>query len=162
MNTTTATEGSPGATPATAEVEPTDVPTTTAEPEALQVRPGEDPWTEEELAEVRKELEEEVGRLQEQIESSNAELVGMLRDGSDGAGRDPADVGSKNFERDHEISLANNAREMLEQTQLALRHIAAGTYGICDNCAQAIGKGRLQAFPRATLCVSCKQREERR
>ncbi len=162
------TDKAPATTPTaddpvvTTMVKPVQTPSSSADPEALPVRHGEEPWTEAELAEIRTELDEEVTRLLEQIENSNAELVGLLRDGSDGAGRDPADVGSTNFERDHEISLANNARELLDQSQLALKHIANGTYGICDNCGQPIGKGRLQAFPRATLCVSCKQREERR
>ena len=128
----------------------------------LPVRDGEDPWTEAELDEVRGTLEDDIVRFESQIEISTAELVGLLRDGSEGAGRDPADVGSANFERDAEMSLANNAREMLDQSRLALRHIQLGTYGRCDNCGQPIGKGRLQAFPRATLCVTCKQREERR
>ena len=101
-------------------------------------------------------------RFSEQLATSNAELHNLLRDGTEGAGRDPADVGSANFERDAEMSLANNAREMLDQSQLALRHIELGVYGRCDNCGQPIGKYRLQAFPRATLCVTCKQREERR
>lgn len=131
-------------------------------PEDLPVRDGEDPWTADELAEVQTELQSELGRLAEQIEVSETELVGLLRDSSEGAGRDPADVGSTNFERDHEISLANNARDLLDQTRLALRHIATGSYGLCDSCGRPIGKGRLQAFPRATLCVECKQREERR
>ncbi len=129
---------------------------------SLPVRPGEDPWTAEELAELKAALTEDITRFESQIEISTAELVGLLRDGSEGAGRDPADVGSANFERDAEMSLANNAREMLDQSRLALRHIDLGTYGSCDNCGQPIGKGRLQVFPRATLCVSCKQREERR
>jgi DnaK suppressor protein len=131
-------------------------------PGDLPIRDGEEPWTKEEVAEVREELESELVRLAGQIEMSEAELVGLLRDGSEGAGRDPADVGSTNFERDHEMSLANNARELLDQTRSALLHIARGTYGICDNCGRPIGKGRLLAFPRATLCVECKQREERR
>jgi DnaK suppressor protein len=126
------------------------------------VREGEDPWTEAELAEVIEVLEADIVRFREQLEVSTAELVGLLRDGTEGAGRDPADVGSANFERDAEMSLANNAREMLDQSKLALRHIQLGTYGSCDNCSRPIGKGRLQAFPRATLCVKCKQREERR
>jgi DnaK suppressor protein len=131
-------------------------------PKSLPVRPGEDPWTKAELNEVKAALDADIVRFESQIEISTAELVGLLRDGSEGAGRDPADVGSANFERDAEMSLANNAREMLDQSRLALRHIELGTYGSCDNCGQPIGKGRLQAFPRATLCVSCKQREERR
>jgi DnaK suppressor protein len=129
---------------------------------SLPVRPGEEPWTQAELDEVSATLSEDVVRFESQIEVSTAELVGLLRDGSEGAGRDPADVGSANFERDAEMSLANNAREMLDQSKLALRHIRLGTYGSCDNCSQPIGKYRLQAFPRATLCVTCKQREERR
>lgn len=129
---------------------------------SLPVRAGEDPWTAEELDEVRSTLTEDIARFSSQLEISEAELVGLLRDGNEGAGRDPADVGSANFERDAEMSLANNAREMLDQSRLALRHIDQGAYGRCDNCGQPIGKGRLMAFPRATLCVTCKQREERR
>jgi DnaK suppressor protein len=128
----------------------------------LPVRPGEDAWTEAELAEVIEVLEADIVRFRDQLATSTAELVNLLRDGTEGAGRDPADVGSANFERDAEMSLANNAREMLDQSKLALRHIELGTYGSCDLCGQPIGKGRLQAFPRATLCVKCKQREERR
>ena len=143
-------------------VEHADRPLAPVDPGTLPVRPGEDPWTEEELAEVKQTLAEDVVRFAEQLATSNAELVNLLRDGSEGAGRDPADVGSANFERDAEMSLANNAREMLDQSQLALRHIELGVYGSCDNCGQPIGKGRLQVFPRATLCVTCKQREERR
>ena len=43
-----------------------------------------------------------------------------------------------------------------------LERIADGTYGRCESCGQPIGKNRLMAFPRATLGLSCKQREERR
>ena len=60
------------------------------------------------------------------------------------------------------MSIAANARDMLVQSERALARIAAGTYGVCESCGEAIGKARLQAFPRATLCVTCKQREERR
>ena len=128
----------------------------------LPVRDGEEPWVKAELDAVRAALQEDIARFQSQIEISTAELEGLLRDGSEGAGRDPADVGSANFERRTELSLANNAREMLDQSELALRHIEMGTFGNCDECGKPIGKGRLQAFPRATLCVTCKQREERR
>jgi RNA polymerase-binding transcription factor DksA len=51
---------------------------------------------------------------------------------------------------------------MLFQIEHALRRTADGTYGICESCGNAIGKQRLLAFPRATLCMTCKQREERR
>jgi RNA polymerase-binding protein DksA len=130
--------------------------------ETLTVKTGETPWTSAELAELRGELEADVVHLNKEIHDAEQEIVGLLRDGGDGAGNDQADVGSTTLERDHEMSLANNAREMLDQIERALSRIENGTYGICESCGNAIGKGRLQAFPRATLCVSCKEREERR
>jgi RNA polymerase-binding protein DksA len=130
--------------------------------ETLQVKSGETPWTAAELAELRGELEADVVHLNKEIRDAEQEIVGLLRDGGDGAGNDQADVGSTTLERDHEMSLANNARDMLDQIERALSRIEDGTYGICESCGNAIGKGRLQAFPRATLCVSCKEREERR
>ena len=130
--------------------------------ETLTVKSGETPWTAAELAELRGELEADVVHLRKEIHDAEQEIVGLLRDGGDGAGNDQADVGSTTLERDHEMSLANNARDMLDQIERALAKIEDGTYGVCESCGNAIGKGRLQAFPRATLCVSCKEREERR
>jgi len=130
--------------------------------ETFKVKPGEDPWTAAELAELRTELESEVEHLKQEIRDAEQEIAGLFRDGSDGAGNDQADVGSTTLERYHELTLANNARDMLNQIEFALTRIDDGTYGVCENCGNAIGKGRLQAFPRATLCVSCKERQERR
>jgi RNA polymerase-binding protein DksA len=129
---------------------------------SLPVKPDESPWTEAELDEVKNELHADVLRLQEELDLAGRELDGLMRDAGDGAGHDQADVGSTTFERDHEMSLANNARDMLTQTSHALERIENGSYGICESCGQPIGKNRLMAFPRATLCLTCKQREERR
>ena len=129
---------------------------------ALPVLDGEDPWTAEEVAAVRAELIEERDRLRAAVAHAQAELAELMTEGSDGAGRDPADVGSSNFERDQELSLHNNQRNMLDQTEQAVKALEAGTYGYCENCGKPIGKARLEAFPRATMCVSCKQRQERR
>jgi RNA polymerase-binding protein DksA len=152
-------------TPGTATAEDGAVPkarAAAAEPGELAVRPGEDPWTGEEVAEARAELQSEMERLRTEISSSEASLVGLMRDSGDGAGDDQADTGTKNITREHELALAANAREMLVQTERALERLDAGTYGLCENCGKPIGKARMQAFPRATLCVECKQKQERR
>ena len=128
----------------------------------LVVKPGEEPWTDTELAQVRGELEAERERLRSQLNLAEHELHDLMRDAGDGAGHDQADVGSTTFERDQEMSLAKNAREMLSQTEHALLRIEDGSYGVCESCGEPIGKMRVMAFPRATLCLSCKQREERR
>ncbi|MFF4322237.1 TraR/DksA family transcriptional regulator [Streptomyces sp. NPDC001568] len=131
-------------------------------PEELAVRPGEDPWTTGEVEEARTELLSEVLRLRAELEASEVAITGLMRDSGDGAGDDQADTGTKNITRESELALAANASSMLEQTERALERLEAGTYGLCENCGQPIGKARMQAFPRATLCVDCKQKQERR
>jgi len=129
---------------------------------SVVVRAGESPWTAEELATVRAELESELARIRRDLENLQSSIAEVLRDGGDGAGDDTADTGSKAYEREQEMTLLGNTRESLFQTEHALARIADGTYGGCESCGEGIGKLRLQAFPRATLCVSCKQRQERR
>ncbi|HWG60659.1 MAG TPA: TraR/DksA C4-type zinc finger protein [Streptosporangiaceae bacterium] len=129
---------------------------------ALPVRPGEKPWTEQELAKVRKELEAEAAGLRADISRAESQIAERLGDAVGDAGDDTADAGAKTFQREHELALTEHSRELLAQTERALGRIADGTYGACESCGKAIGKARLQAFPRATLCVACKQREERR
>jgi DnaK suppressor protein len=129
---------------------------------ALPVRPGEDSWTAEDLDEVTETLTAEVAGLRAEIAQAEAGIADRLRDSVGDAGDDQADLGAKTFEREHELALTHNSRELLRQNEQALARIAEGTYGTCDSCGEPIGKARLQAFPRATLCVTCKQREERR
>ena len=128
----------------------------------LPVRPGEEPWTGSELAEVRETLETDAAGLRRDIEQAESQIADRLEDGIRDAGDDEADAGAKTFEREHELAMTSNARDLLEQTEQALSRINAGTYGACESCGQPIGKARLMAFPRAVLCVTCKQREERR
>ncbi|MEU6839254.1 MULTISPECIES: TraR/DksA family transcriptional regulator [Streptomyces] len=137
-------------------------PARAAAPDELAVRPGEDPWTPEEVTEARTVLTSEILRLRSELETSGAALAGLMRDSGDGAGDDEADTGTKNITREHELALAANAQEMLEQTERALARLEAGTYGLCEICGKPIGKARMQAFPRATLCVEDKQKQERR
>jgi DnaK suppressor protein len=129
---------------------------------ALPVRPGEKRWTETEIAELRDQLATEAAALRADINRAESDIANRLGDAVGDAGDDQADVGAKTFEREHELALTHNARELLAQNERAIARIEAGTYGTCESCGEPIGKARLQAFPRATLCVSCKQREERR
>src|SRR6266566_3720330 len=94
---------------------------------ALPVRQGERRWTEAELARIRDTLAAEVAD----------------------AGDDQADAGAKTFEREQELALTHNARELLAQSERALSRIDDGSYGTCESCGEPIGKARLQAFPRA-------------
>ncbi|WP_017622198.1 TraR/DksA family transcriptional regulator [Nocardiopsis chromatogenes] len=125
-------------------------------------RTGEEPWTTGEFAEVRGSLEQEIALLREKIADTESELAEQLTDAVSNAGDDPTDTGAKAYQREHDLALAYNSRDLLAQSERAIERMDAGTYGVCGSCGQAIGKARLQAYPRALLCVACKQREERR
>jgi DnaK suppressor protein len=123
---------------------------------------GEENWTATELKAIRSELAKDLVRLKKELEAIESEMDDLIEASGVGAGDDQADAGAKTFEREHEISLVYNARDMVLQTERALDRIDTKTYGRCEDCGNAIGKARLQVFPRATLCMLCKQKEERR
>lgn len=126
------------------------------------VSDGEENWSATELKAIRSELAKDLVRLKAELAEIESEMDDLIEASGVGAGDDQADAGAKTFEREHEISLVYNARDMVLQTERALERIDTKTYGRCEDCGNAIGKARLQVFPRATLCMLCKQKEERR
>ncbi|WP_084075883.1 TraR/DksA family transcriptional regulator [Demequina sp. NBRC 110052] len=141
------------------EVDPADV--KASDVKTMPVRDNEEAWKVAEVRDIVKTLTADVARLLEELSENEHELDDLLHT-SEGAGDDQADAGSTALEREQEMSIVNNTREMLQASVDALRRVKAGTFGTCQSCGGAVGKARLQAFPRATLCVTCKQREERR
>jgi RNA polymerase-binding transcription factor DksA len=133
-----------------------------AAPTPVTASDGEAPWSAAELKAVRTEISVDLARLRHELAQVEAEMDELISDSGEGAGDDQADSGTKTFEREHEMSLVINARDMVLQTERALDRIDNKTYGNCEECGSPIGKARLQVFPRATLCMICKQKEERR
>ena len=112
---------------------------------------------------IRVALVERRDELQTEYDVSITEITELQRDRlADSAGDDQADTGTKTFEREQEITLANNLLERITQVERAIDRLGAGNYGWCERCGNAIPVERLAAFPSATLCVHCKQLEERR
>ena len=108
------------------------------------------------LVERRDELQAEYDQTLSEITELQRERVG------DSAGDDQADTGTKTLEREQEITLANNLLERITQVERAIERLGEGHSGWCEKCGNAIPVERLAAFPSATLCVHCKQLEERR
>ncbi len=134
-----------------------------SKPGLLPRLPGDSPWTAKEVATLRAQLDHELEEMRGEIADADAAHDRNVRDGEmAGTGDDQADAGAATFEREHELSLAANSRDLLAQIARALERLDAGTYGICEICGNPIGKERLKAFPKVTLCVTCKQREMRR
>src|SRR5258707_12442773 len=112
---------------------------------ALPVRPGERRWTEGELAKVRDKLAAEAEELRADIERAESDIASRLGDAVGDAGDDQADVGAKAYEREHELALTHNARELLAQTDHPLARIDSGTNGNYESRGQQIGTTRLMA-----------------
>ncbi|MEY3448220.1 MAG: hypothetical protein RLZZ14_744, partial [Actinomycetota bacterium] len=113
-------------------------------------------WSAAELKAMRVELAKDLERLRAELAEIESEMDDLIERDGVGAGDDQADAGSKTFEREHEMSLVYNARDMVLQTERALDRLDNKSYGRCEDCQNAIGKARLQVFPRATLCMRCK------
>jgi RNA polymerase-binding protein DksA len=157
------TPSKPAAKKRAATKAPVPAPPVADEPPAAEPAPVPVPeWTADELDNFRTALETDIIRLREELNMGAADMADLLADSSDGAGDDQADAGSKTLEREQEMSVNANARDLLDQSTHALRRLEAGTYGICESCGTLIPAARLRAFPRATLCIACKQAEERR
>jgi DnaK suppressor protein len=116
-----------------------------------------------ETEKIRVALVDRRDELQTEYEQSLTEINELQRERlADSAGDDQADTGTKTFEREQEITLANTLLERITQVERAIDRLGAGNYGYCERCGNAIPVERLAAFPSATLCVTCKQLEERR
>ena len=116
-----------------------------------------------ETKKIHTALEARRDELQSEYDQTLTEITELQRDRlTDSAGDDTADTGTKTFEREQEITLANNLLERITQVERAIDRLGEGNYGWCERCGNAIPVERLAAFPSATLCVSCKQLEERR
>ena len=66
-----------------------------------------------------------------------------------------ADSGQVTAERGEVDALVGSLRDTLSDIDDALVKIDAGTYGVCEQCGEAIGDARLEAMPAARLCIKC-------
>ncbi|MBL7715462.1 MAG: TraR/DksA C4-type zinc finger protein [Bdellovibrionales bacterium] len=75
---------------------------------------------------------------------------------------DEVDQASSDAEQAMRMRLCNREVLYVKKLDEALRRIEDGTFGTCTECDEDIELRRLEARPTATLCVSCKEEEERR
>jgi RNA polymerase-binding protein DksA len=52
-------------------------------------------------------------------------------------------------------ALGNEARSEISKIAKALDQIKNGTYGVCEDCGEAIPMARLEAYPFADRCIRC-------
>jgi DnaK suppressor protein len=123
------------------------------------------PYTKKQLTEVRKQLEEqreELARQAAELEESSLAAPQSELTGETAFDEEFADAGTATFERERDLSLTQNIRDLMEKVEKALGRIEDGTYGLCERCGNPIEKARLKALPYTSLCIKDAQAEERR
>lgn len=75
---------------------------------------------------------------------------------------DPNDRASQESDIALELRNRDRERKLIKKIDESLGRIENGEYGYCDSCGVEIGLKRLEARPTATLCIDCKELEERR
>jgi DnaK suppressor protein len=74
---------------------------------------------------------------------------------------DEMDLASSEYLQSFEFRLRGREKSLLNKLDLALKKIDEGTFGVCEICEEPIGKKRLEARPETTLCIKCKEDQER-
>lgn len=72
-----------------------------------------------------------------------------------------ADMGTDTYEREKAFLFVAQKHERLEEVEEALARIEAGTFGVCESCGEKIPERRLERMPTASLCVPCKEKQEK-
>jgi DnaK suppressor protein len=106
------------------------------------------------LARIQAQLEEEKTSVEKQLADHGSSLQGDQTDMPSGGFADSAQVTA---ERSELLSLVEGIQQTYQEILAALARIDEGTYGRCVRCGNEIPAERLEAMPRATLCVTCKQ-----
>lgn len=125
---------------------------------------------------VAKLTTQEIDELRERLGSEREELAAQLTtiedqafaatqsdmSGDVGVDDESADAGTATFEREKELSIEQNVRDLIQKIDRALKRIEDGTYGICEVCGKPIEKARIKALPYVDLCIKDAQARSRR
>lgn len=105
--------------------------------------------------------------IRAKLESERAEIINRshiarndLRERDQRPG-DSIDVSNDEQGTSNELRFQDRDRETLARINEALQRIDDDEYGYCDSCGEPIGLGRLKAMPMATMCIDCKEEQER-
>ena len=122
------------------------------------------PHTKKELEDLKQRLLDEKSELETQL--STIEESSFAASQSDLSGEvsfdeENADAGTFTFERERDLSIENNVRDLLGKIDPALIRMVEGTYGVCSRCGKPIEKARLKALPYVDLCIKDAQAQTR-
>jgi DnaK suppressor protein len=129
----------------------------------LRIAPMTDALPSAELARLKRELEERRAKLRvevkTQLDGSEDDRVVGLRNRIKESGEE---WGVADGLAELDIAEVRHALAELNEVDLALARMRAGTYGECRDCGEPIALARLSAYPTATRCLACQERHEKK
>jgi len=75
--------------------------------------------------------------------------------------QDEGDLSRATVDQNLQIRLQGRDGLLLKKIESALSKISTGTFGTCESCEEEIEPKRLEARPTASLCLSCKESQEK-
>jgi DnaK suppressor protein len=94
----------------------------------------------------------------EELERATRERDGIAVEPSP----DQVDEVQRASERALAISNVDRGSKQLRSARAALRRIHEGTFGVCEQCEEAIHPKRLVAIPWASFCIQCQEEADGR
>jgi DnaK suppressor protein len=75
---------------------------------------------------------------------------------------DPNDRATLESDRNFTLRIRDRERKLISKIEKAIERIEDGSFGICEECGCEISARRLEARPVTTLCIECKEEQERK
>jgi RNA polymerase-binding protein DksA len=122
-------------------------------------------WSDRELTDMAERLRTERDDLADQLSTIEDQSFATTQSdlsGDVGVDDESADAGTATFEREKELSIEQNVRDLIAKIERALKRIDNGTFGVCELCGKQIEKARLKALPYADLCIKDAKAQSRR
>jgi DnaK suppressor protein len=122
-----------------------------------RVLPRGEPVNQKELKRFRKILEDSRKEL---LSSARKTLTEEATFDTDDL-PDEIDLASSEYTQSMLFRLRDREKYLLGKIEKAIDRITDGTFGVCENCEEEISVKRLEARPVTTLCIRCKEEEEK-
>ena len=74
---------------------------------------------------------------------------------------DEMDLASSEYLQSFTFRLRGREKTFIKKIDYALAKIENGSFGICEECEEPISLKRLEARPETTLCIRCKEDQEK-
>jgi DnaK suppressor protein len=75
---------------------------------------------------------------------------------------DEIDQASSEYAQSMAFRLRDREKFLLKKIEKALVRIEDGSFGLCERCEEPISVKRLEARPVTTLCIRCKEEQEKK